>query len=338
MSGTIDVPKGLDGLTKEEIRLMEAMRSDEDAGGDDPQTEAREPEPAAREPAEEDREIDLEPAHDEPVRSKTVPHQQFHAERERRKAAEAKAAALEAETAAKMATLQERLNTITAVAQVAVQQPPPPPPVEDPLPDVTVDPVGYFSAVDQRRQQEMESLKGMLTSMQQERQRVAEVQALQRWASSQELAFEAQEAGYRDAMRHLENSRRAELTAIGVTDPAQQAQIIGQDIHAIAVRAQQEGANFPARLFGLAQHRGYAKAAPAAPAIPPMDATPPPAMDHAARIQAGRDNSTTIGTAGAAPATRLSVAKIADMNETQFAALLKSFEGNPAALRQLMGE
>ena len=136
----------------------------------------------------------------------------------------------------------------------------------------------------------------------------------------------------------------AELAAIGVTHPAEQRRIIATDIHNIAVRSRQEGVDFAERLYTLAQKRGFQKAAAAAPApgVPPMDASGAtvavPVFEQApVRLQSGRDNAMTIGSAGAAPPTRLSVAKIAEMNEAQFDALVSRMKGDPTALRDLLG-
>lgn len=389
-SATIEVPKGLDKLDASEQALFEAMRADDggaDLGAPDPAPAPRaQPKPAttpapAPEPVDDGGEvlIDIDPEPVDPVagdnRTRTVPHAQFHAANERRKAAEAKAAAAEtarvaAETklATETARIQERVEILSKLAAMppapAAPAPAPvaPPPIE--VPDVNVDPVGHFRALAEQQTQRAEQLAqqvkdvtGMVQGLQQGQQQAQQVAEMRNWGVAQEMAFEAREPAYRDAMAFLRQSRHDELEAIGVMDANERERIIGNDVNAIAHRALQEArqgrsdANFAERLFKAAQKRGFAKAAPAPPAadpaavaaaaIPPLDAeidpTPPVAVDRATRIAQGRDNATTIGSLGAAPPARLSVEKIANMDERQFAALIKRMEGNPTALRDLMG-
>jgi hypothetical protein len=71
-----------------------------------------------------------------------------------------------------------------------------------------------------------------------------------------------------------------------------------------------------------------------------LEAATPTVADpdaRAARVAAGRENSMTIGSLGSAPPARLSVEKIANMSEADFAKFITRFEGNPNALRDLMG-
>lgn len=339
MSATIETPKGLDTLTADDRKLLDAMRADDDGADPGPEpAPATRPAPAA---VEEPPELEIEPDAPaaDPAPAKMVPHQALHAERERRKAVEAQLRTAETKTAAEMARLQERVNVITSIAQVATAPAPVTPAAAEPLPDVNVDPVGHFRAVAENTQRELNDVKAIVRGWQEGQQRNQQIVELRNWGAAQEKAFEAQEPAYPAAMAHLEQSRRTELTKIGVTDPAEQQRIIGTDIHNIAVRSRQEGANFAERLYALAEARGYQKTAPAAApaaaptgiAIPPLDA---PAAERAA---AARDNATTIGSLGAAPPTRLSVAKIAEMNDKDFAALVSRYEKSGADIRDLMG-
>lgn len=339
MSETIDVPKGLDKLTPDEVKLMEAMRADDDGAIplDDGVKKTLSRTAAKDEPAAGvDPQIEIEDPVEPQQQNNTVPHQAFHAERERRKAAEARAAEVEREKAADMARLQERLNTVIGIAQVAATPPAAAPVAEEALPDVNTDPVGHFRAVSERQAKKLGDLEAILSGFQQRQQSAAQHQELRNWGAAQEAAFASTEPSYNAAMNHLTASRHEELAAIGVTDPAERQRIIAQDVTNIANRARQEGANFAERLFTLAVKRGFEKAAPTAaatPAIPALDAEP--AVD---RTASARDNATTIGSLGAAPPTRLSVAKIADMNEAQFAALTERLRKEPGALERLMGE
>lgn len=362
MSATIEVPRGLDKLSPEEERLMESMRDD---GPDLPEAEPAAAPPA---PVAEDLEIDV-PDEPEPAagaRPTTVPHAQFHAANERRKAAElktreaeARAAAAEAAADKERAVTQARLDMLARIAETsapAVAAPvADPAPVEEALPDRNVDPIGYFEALTTRQAKQVESLTGMvrgLTEGQRQQQQLAE---LRQWGIQQETAFKQTNPDFDDAMTHMRRTRDEELKAIGVNDAAERQRIMNNDVTAIALRARQEGGNFAERLYGTALARGYAKkvadpapaaAAPAAAApvasngvaIPPLEVEPPAAPSaRAARIEQGRENSTTIGSLGSAPPAKLSVEKIANMSESDFAVFIKRYEGNPAALRDLMG-
>lgn len=335
MSATIEVPKGLDKLSPEEAKLMEQMRADDEGAAPAPEPAARAtPEPKPEPVAE--IEIDDAPELDG-VRTDMVPHKALHAERVKRQAAEKEAAALRERTAAETAKLQERVNLLVNVAQAASAPPAAAPVAEEPLPDVNSDPVGHFKAVADRQARELGDLRAIMGGFQQQQQQAAQARELQNWGRNQEAAFAAREPTYPQAMTHLTQARLAELQALGITDPGQQQQIMAQDIHNIAVTARQQGADFAERLYNLAVKRGF-KATPAAASIPALDADAEEVPSTpAARREAARDNATTIGSVGAAPPARLSVEKIANMNDKQFEAFVKRFEGNPEALRDLLG-
>lgn len=318
-------------------------------------------------------EAQAEPAHDDSAtRTKMVPHAQFHAAREQLKTARAKAEAAETARAAaelKLATEQAKINERVELLSRLAQMPapaapapvasPPPAPAPIEIPDVNIDPVGHFRAIAEVQKQHsdqqenrVKDLTAIVNGLQERQQQAQQVAEMRAWGQAQELAFMRQEPDYVDAMAHLKQSRHDELEAIGVIDPAERERIINNDVTSIAARARQEGANFAERLFKASQKRGFAKkvvpepVAPApvaaAPGIPALDADidePPPApvMDRATRVAQGRENATTIGSLGSAPPAKLSVAKIAEMSESQFAALVKRMEGNPSALRDLMG-
>ena len=359
MSTTIEVPRGLDKLSPEEERLMESMRDDIPA----PETPAATPEPAAAPAAPaaettEDFEIEVPEAPEATPtadrRGNMVPQQALHQSREKLKAEIAARAKVEAELAAERAqraqdaaVLQARVDMIAKVAEM--QQPAPVPtstaPVAEELPDVNTDPIGHFRAANQQQQKQIEALTGMVRGQQEVQQQAQRAAQLRQWGEAQELAFEAQEPSYREAMGFLRQQRHDELAELGITNPAAREEIIGKDVAEIALRAQQRGINFAEQLYKVSQKRGFVKAAPAAPVAPALPALDPdddidvPApVARAERIARGRENSTTIGSLGSAPPARLSVEKIANMPEKDFAVFIERYKDNPAALRQLMGE
>jgi hypothetical protein len=341
---------------------MDSMRDDAPASAEPPPVapEAPPPAPASAETTE-DFEIDLPeaaPAIPE-QRQTTVPQQALHAEREKRKAAEKALAEKEAalilartEQEKKDAVLQARIDMITAAVRAEPAAPvvtAPAPAAEEPLPDENTDPVGYFKALTNQLKKTVETQGAMLSGFTEQQRQAQQAAELRNWGVAQEQAFEAAEPSYREAMAWLTKSRHEELAAIGIADPGARQQIINGDITQIANNAKNTGANFAERLYRVAQTRGWQKkvaevpAAPISvvtepPAIPPLEVAASDVAARAARIAEGRENATTIGSLGSAPPARLSVEKISNMSEADFAKFITRFEGNPAALRQLMGE
>lgn len=352
MSGTATVPRGLDTMDAADQALYESMRDETPAPEIEVDAPAAVETPALEADADDgadDIDISDEPAAPTPPKTKTVPHAQFHAANERRKAAEAKAteaiakaAAAEAQLAQDRAVLQARIDTIARLVDTGPAAAPAPVASEVPaLPDVNTDPVGYFKAIADQSKSEISSLKGMIQGFQ-EQQRAAQQQAeMRNWATAQETAFMSKEPDYVPAMDHLRQRRNAQLVAVGITDPVERDRIIRNDVSSIAWRAKNEGADFAERMFKVAESYGYAKPAPpepAAPVIPPMDAEPAPVADRAVRSAAARENATTIGSLGAAPPTRLSPDKIANLSDSEFAALTERLRARGgSALRDLMG-
>lgn len=352
-------PAGLDSLDSDDQALLDAMRSD--SGPED-----NAPAPEATDDTGATTEIDLPPeaeaTPDKSGRQKTmVPHAALHREREKAKEAEtARLAAEEKATVAQSALAAERLEAAKVseririltelatmpvpAAPVAAPAPEPDPP---PLPDVATDPIGHFTEAFKRSEaarlhdateaaKRHETLEGRLREVQQGADQHRQAQGLQAWGQQQEMAFEAAEPSYRAAMDYLRTSRHAELEAIGVTDPALREQAIRNDVRAIAVQAQREGVNFAERLYKGAVARGFAKAAPApapAPAAPVVDTA---AATRAARIQDGMDNATTLSSAGAAPAAKMSVERILSLPDAEFEALTARMKAN-GTFRELMG-
>jgi hypothetical protein len=358
MSATIETPRGLDTLTAEDQRLMESMRDDTAAVDEPAASEPAAPALPATETTE-DFEIELPeatPAVPEP-RQTTVPQQALHAEREKRKAAEKLAAEREVALATvkterekEQAVLQARLDMLAAAMRVEAPAPAvatAAPVAEEPIPDENTDPIGHFKALNRKLERTVETQGAILTGLTEQQRLAQQASELRNWGIAQEQAFAASEPAYAEAMAWLQKSRHDELTAIGIADPAERQKIINGDVTSIAVNAKNAGANFAERLFRAAQTRGWQKKAPTAtaplaeqPVIPPLEVTAPAVVDpdaRAARVAAGRENSITIGSLGSAPPARLSVEKIANMSEADFAKFITRFEGNPNALRDLMG-
>lgn len=351
---TIDVPRGLDSLNADDLALINQMRADEAANPEPEPTPApeRQAPPAAATPAApEPEDLGLDDDEQQPgQRQDMVPHKNFHAVNERRKAAEARARELEQAHAAEKARLEERLSMLGRAIAAAPSAPATPapapeaPPAEEPLPDVNTDPIGHFRGVAEREARargdlakQVETLTSLVRGSQEAQTRQQQANELRQWGEAQERAFMATEPGYAEAMNWLRQSRHDELEAIGVEDPQQREQIINADITGIAVKARRDGASFPGRLFNLSQKRGWTKtpAAPAAPAIPALDAETPAATTPAR--QPNRDNTTTIGSLGSAPPARLSVEKLASMSERDFEAMIGKIKERGGDIRDVLG-
>src|ERR1700761_8216222 len=146
----------IDTLSKEDIALRDAMRDD----GPEPEVTEQAPEPttqdAAPEATQAPEETDAEVT-ETPDRTRTVPQQALHAERERRKAAEAKAQAAEVKAAADAARFAERFQMLSDAVQAAATPPPQPAaPVE--IPYINTDPIGHFQATNKALQKQIADL------------------------------------------------------------------------------------------------------------------------------------------------------------------------------------
>lgn len=323
----------IDRMSPAETAAMNAMRDGESVtDAPDIEIDTGTPEPAARETAAPDIDLDLDDAPEPGAenRSKTVPHAQFHAANERRKAAVAAAQKAEQALATERAVTQERLRLLIEAVQQPVAQAKPEP-VE--IPDISTDPVGHLQAIIAQQAAKQAETDAMLRGFTEQQTQAQQIADLRNWGIQQETAFTATQPDFYKAMDFLREGRHAELEAAGVADPAARHQIIAQDITQIAIAARQQNANYAERLWNVAQKRGYK----AAEVIPPLDAdTPIP--DRAARAQAGRDNATTLANVGSAAPLRLTPEKISNMSEKEFDGVLAKLKGNPAGLRALMGE
>jgi hypothetical protein len=331
MSETTTGQSGIDTMTAEDTAMLDSMRDD----GPEPVDTAPVKE---ADPAEPELDLDLdddtppEPAADGKVRM--VPHGQFHAANERRKAAEAARVVAEQKLATSNAVIEERLRLLTEVARASTQQAVAPPPVE--IPDVSVDPVGHFQMLYQETARKVDEQAAILRGFQEARQQEVAVQELKAWAVPQEAEFTKTSPDFYEAMNFLRLGRHAELEAIGITSQAERDKIIMGDITQVALKSRADNSNYAERLYKTAVARGYAKAK-AAPVIPPLDAdTPPP--DRTAMAERGRQSATTIASVGSAAPVRMSVDRIVSMSDRQFAAHLDKIGSDPAALRELMGD
>lgn len=324
----------IDTLSDEDTALLNDMR--EDAPPDAPEAVAPD---AAEAPDAED---SSDPA-DETDGAGNVIAAPKGSARERvqraiaaQRAAEARAIKAEQDKAVSDGVVAERLRLLTEAAQAAMPKaadPAAPPQIE--VPDEATDPVGHFKALREIDRRELADMKAVLTGFTEQQNQARAAAEVRAWGAAQEQDFSAKEPTYGEAMAFMMEKRRDQLAAMGIVDPMQQQQIFANDVNAIAHKSRAEGVNFAERLYKLSQSFGYVKKA-ADPVIPPLDAGLD-LPDRAARIETGRQNSTTISAAGTPAPRALTPERIAAMSEHEFAAHVEKIKGNPDKLRELLG-
>lgn len=337
----------LDTMTTEEQKLLDQMRTD-DASTDAP-LPAPTPSPAPATPATPatQQEPDETAPPDQPQTS-VVSQQALHAEREKRKAAEAREREKDARYAAELARVQERLALLTQAATAATAAPAPAPAAPQPPPDPQADPLGYvqhvtaetqrtISALEQRVARS-EGLERQITEAQLQQAREADLRA---WGWGQEAEFAQETPDYKDAMQFLTTRRAAQLNVMGINNPAQVQAMIGNDVAAMAMRAREGGLQFGKMLYELARETGYQKAAqaPLAPTLTPAPITGAAAPTPAQRVataQRGAEMAAGIGAGGTAPRGELTPQALADMSDEQFAEVLAKM--GPKGLPSMFGE
>lgn len=333
----------LDKYTDEDTKLIQQMRDDDRAA---PEPAPSEPEPAPAATVPEPAAVD-DDAPVQPTDPRMVPLPALHQERQKRRELEEKLAKAESERIA-AARLEERYNLLIQAAQNSVQPPPAAAPTPAPIPEFNEDPAANISANFKALREEIDKLSGFQRQQAEAQYQRAQVADLQRFSYTQETEFEKREPDYRLAVNDLITRRNAQLEALGIADPTARQQIIANDTIQIAARTRQDGRNFAEVVFALAKANGWQKpaaAAPAAaagvPALPGVDAVlaaPATAAERTAQLQRGRDMATTISGPGTAPPGKMTPERIANLSESEFAALYAKVGKDPAALRELFGD
>lgn len=332
MSGT---KSAIDTMTAQDSALLDSMRDDGAPVVDDA-PESVDEAPVASEAMDDDHEDDgavpdIEEGEQRPKPSKAAIRIKQLIEKTRQ--SEEKTRQAEEKLRTSEAVIAERLRILTEAAHAAM--PPAPVAAPVPVPDVDTDPVGHFRAVAQQQARELADMKAVLSGFSEQQNQARAAAEMRAWGEAQERDFMSREPSYADATNYLLAGRHAELEAIGISDPAERQRIIQNDVTQIAAKSRQDGVNFAERIFNLASKRGFQKQA-AAPVVPALD-TDAPLPDRAARVENGRANSTTIAGAGSPPARTMSPDRIANMSERDFANYVAKIQGNPAALRELLG-
>lgn len=306
--------EALESLSPEEQSMLDADAGSPDTGSQQTTSAPGQP------PAQGADQGGQPPADGTPGQQKTVPHAALHAEREEHK----KTSAQLKDREAQLAVLERRTNLILERLMQTQQQPQgqpqPQAPAEEPIPDLNTDAVGFIVGTLKKQSAELEAIKkGEQTRQVQGQQMTADQQIMGR-AAALENQFVAETPDYWEASNFMKQSRHAEYTRMGVSDPMQREAMIAQDARNIAILALQQGRNPAQVVYEMAGDRGYKKAAAPAPAAaaPAADAT-----QQLQRIAEGQtQNQSLTQVRGTAP-KGMTAARLYELSEAEFAKALE---------------
>ncbi len=271
-----------------------------------PEAQQPDPEAADKQPRDETGKFAAKEGEDDGKREDKggqVPQGALHAERERRKTAEAEAR-----------KFREQLDAIAQMRQqVASRQPEALPAQDDP------------AQVEHLRQRLAQLEQGQ-TRITQERdnQRLdqAESQQLQAAIASSESEFRAAQPDYDDAVQYLISARHNELVKRHGLDPVSANLAIAEETQEVVRSAIRQGMSPAEMAYGIAQDRGYrpAQQQQAAPAQGGAQRT----MDAIAAAKAG---SRSLGQASGTTPQVVNAETIASMTDDEFAVIYSTPEG-----------
>lgn len=239
---------------------------------------------------------------DEPERHGQVPQGALHAERERRKTAEAEAK-----------RFREQLDAIAAMrAQVANRQP-------EPMPQ-EVDEAGV-QHLRQRLAQIEEQQTRVSQTMDNQRLDQAEQQQLQAAIASSETEFRTAKPDYDDAVQYVIGARAQELTLHGL-NPVEVQSAIAEEAQDIVRSAIRQGRSPAEMAYAIAQSRGYR---------PTQQEAPQPARGSAAAtiaaINAAKGQSRSLGQASGSTPQTVNAETVASMTDDEFDVIYSTPEG-----------
>lgn len=250
---------------------------------------------------------DEPPVDEKPKREGTVPQGALHAEREKRKSAEAD-----------LASAREQLAAIAELRrQVAERQPAPIPAIDDPA---------ALEHLRQRIEQQDQTLNRFTQERDTQAINDAEMVQLRDVMATSEAEFRAAKPDYDSAINHVVQARAQELSLYGFS-PVEIQQAIAEEAADIARTAIAQGRN-PAELgYQVALSRGYRpEQAPAAD----LTATQTTGGNAVAQIEAiarGQAASKSVGSSGGVRTQQLNAEAIASMSPDEFDALYSTPEG-----------
>lgn len=258
-----------------------------------------------------DEEQDEEPPADaEPGKSKTVPHGQFHRERELRKQAQTERDML-AQNYQKLADRLQQLMETTPAPAAQEQQAAPVMPAED-------DPLGRINwLVDTitKDREEQQKTRQLTQAQEEQRQFANGITAL-------ENEFRKTNPDYDQALQFVAKARDEELQLMyPMATQQERNQYILGEWNNIMHYAAAAGVNPVERVYQLAQARGYSKPAPQ------QQEQQQPAVPDLAKREETRKASLSLGKSGGAVTNtdRVSPEQLLEMTDAEFAAYKAQF-------------
>lgn len=253
--------------------------------------------------------------------NRTVPLGALHEERERRKSVET---ALAEEKRARQ-TLEERTNLI--LQRITPQQQRQPATDAPQLPTIEQDPVAHILGRINQQGAILGEIVQAVAGQGRQTEAQAGASALAMRAGALEREFAAANPDYEKAVGHLMTARRAELEAVGWTDPGEIQAMMANEAQGLAHRALQQGRNPAEVVYALAKLRGYSTAAaPAGGATDDGAAAAAANGEQLRTIERGQQQSRTTAVRGAGPAP-MTVARLAEMSDAEFAKAMETPEG-----------
>lgn len=137
-------------------------------------------------------------------------------------------------------------------------------------------------------------------------------------------AFSQTEPHFVDAVKHLVETRKAELQAMPGVRPEAIQQLVAQDMFNFLRACEQDGVNPAERAWQWSQARGFRKPEP----------KPNDAVQQMQTIERGQAAARTVGHAGGGPGGEITLESLADMPQAEFAAWLSK---NGSAWKRLNG-
>lgn len=246
-----------------------------------------------------------------------VPHQAFHAEREKRKGAEGELAQVREKFARadeRLAVLNEALrgNVPAATAQQAEQVP---------------DPEKDIFAHNRYLEKQLADLKAQVSTTKQETQAKLASSELRQHYEADVSRFKSEQPAFEAAKAFLTAGRHKELEALGVSDEKQRQQMIDRQEAEIAVGAYRQKQRAPEVIYKLAVARGFTPVAP--------EVKPSAAAERLDTIAKGQAAAASLTSASGGPSTGLTAESVANMNEAEFDALVRKV-GSQAALMKML--
>jgi hypothetical protein len=280
----------------------EAPQEEESAADEPKAAETDEPAPEPTEAKTDEEDGDDEP---EGKKSETVPHGQYHRERERRKAAEAERQQL-ADNYNKLLERTQQLLEVQRAPEADAEAEDAAPPRDDPVAAINWLVEKYQKGEISRAEAEQ--------AAEQQRQ----WQDFGQRVKAGEEAFRQQAPDFDDAIRFAQDSRDRELQVLyPLSTPQDRYQYIQQEWQHLAQQSLQAGRNPAEQVYEFAKLRGYS-----APQPDPEPANDPDPVAKIAAREDARKASMSLGKAGGGVASTGAVSpeQLLDMSDEEFAA------------------